>query len=163
VTLRPILAAEADAAAVERQLGEAIDAAVARRAAVVPSSRLWPVLGAFQTVASAAVVLAIAWFAILVLFRPPVDTVEVPVLGPVPMPLAILAVALLAAWLLARLLSAHAGWVARRWARALGADVRASIEAAVASTAFAGVDRLDAARRRLAAAASAVERACATA
>jgi hypothetical protein len=152
--LRPVLAAEADAAVVERQLGKVIDTAVAKRTAVVPSSRVWPVLGVLQTVASAAIVVAVAWLAILVLFRPPVDTVSVPVIGPVPMPLAILTVALLAGWLLARLLSAHAGWVARRWARSLGADVRAALEAKVATTAFAGVDRLDAARRRLADAAS---------
>jgi hypothetical protein len=160
-SLRSTLAAEADATAVEHQLGEAIDAAVSRRAAVVPSSRLWPLLGALQTVASIAIIVAIAWLAILVLFRPPVDTVALPVLGPVPMPLAILGAALLAGWLLAWVLATHAGWVAKRWARALGADVRAALEATVTSTAFAGVDRLDAARSGLAAAATSALAECA--
>ena len=71
------------------------------------------------------------------------------------------AIGLLAGWMLARLLSAHAGWVARRWARALGADVRQALEKTVAASAFAGVDRLDAARARLAAAVGGVIDDCA--
>ena len=71
-------------------------------------------------------------------------------IGQVPVPLVLLAAALLAGWLLARVLSLHAGWVGRRWARALGADVRRAVEQSVAAEAFAGLDRLEDARRRLA-------------
>jgi hypothetical protein len=126
-----------------------VDAAVSRRAAVVPGSRLWPILGFLQTIATGAIVVAVVWLVLLVLVRPPVDSIVVPVIGQVPIPLALLAVALLAGWLLARILSLHAGWVGRRWARALGADVRGAVEASVAAEAFAGLDRLEDARRRL--------------
>jgi hypothetical protein len=86
---------------------------------------------------------------VLFLLRPPVDSVVLPVVGSVPIPLVMLVGGLILGYLIARILGLHAGWIGRRWARALARDVRSAVERAVSEEAFAGLDRVDAARRRL--------------
>jgi hypothetical protein len=114
-----------------------------------PSSRLWPLLGVLQTVATVTIALAAAWIVVLFLLRPPVDSVVLPVVGSVPIPLAMLVGGLLLGYLIARILGLHAGWIGRRWARALAGDLRSAVERAVSDEAFAGLDRVDVARRGL--------------
>ena len=53
-------------------------------------------------------------------------------------------------YVLARLLGVHAGWLGRRWARRLSADVRAGVRDEVSAHAFAPIARIEAARDRLA-------------
>jgi hypothetical protein len=105
-------------------------------------------------------VFAVAWLLLWVIARPPVDSVQVPILGPVPMPLALLVVTLIAGFIPARLLAWHAGWLGRRWARTLAARLREEIHGVVGDTAFAVVDRVEAARRRLWIAVRASETGC---
>ena len=159
--LRPVLATASDPTALEQRLGTAVDRVIATQPPLTaPSSRLWPVLGLVQTLVTVVLVFAVAWLLLWVIARPPVDSVQVPILGPVPMPLALLVATLVAGFIPARLLSWHAGWVGRRWARDVAARLRVEIEGAVGDTAFAVVDRVEAARRRLWIAARAAETGC---
>ena len=92
---------------------------------------------------------AVAWIVLWVLLRPPVGSIDVPVLGPIPVPFVLLAVGLITGFVLARLLALHAGFVGRRWAGRLAARLRSQVDAAVTDEAFAAVDRLEVARRAL--------------
>ncbi|MFL5777484.1 MAG: GTPase [Chloroflexota bacterium] len=147
--MRPAVARASDPERLESGLRGAVDRALAEREVAVPTSRVWTILGALQTLATVALVLAVAWIVVWILARPPVDTVTLPLVGQVPVPLVALAIALLAGYLLARALGAHAGWLGRRWAARLGDQVRARVHAAIADTAFEPLDRLDAGRRSL--------------
>ena len=128
----------------------------------MPSSRLWTLIGLLQTLATLALVFAAVWVALWVFVKFPVDSVTVPVLGQLPVPFVALVAALLAGYLIARLLGLHAGWVGRRWARRLGREVRASVSQEVETSAFAGLDRLESARRALWTAARGAGEDCAT-
>lgn len=159
----PIRRSLADAlapAAVAVELGRAVDRAVVARGREVPTSRLWPVLGLLQTLATLLLVVATIWVVLWVLVKFPVDVVALPVAGRVPAPLVVFVALLAVGYVLARLLGLHAGWVGRRWARALAADVREQVRRAVAATAFAAVDEMDERREALAAALTALDRAC---
>lgn len=159
--LRPALAGSADATSLTARLRGAVDAAIATRTPMrPPSSRLWPVLGLVQTVSTVMIAVSVAWLVLLFLFRPPVDTVELPGLGPVPIPFALLVGGLILGFVIARVLAIHAGLLGRRWARSLRADVRASVERAVGDEAFAALDRVDAARRALWRSSRAAREAC---
>jgi hypothetical protein len=148
--LRPTLAATADGPRVSARLRTAVDAAISSHTPMrPPSSRLWPVLGVLQTVATVTIALAAAWIVVLFLLRPPVDSVVLPIVGTVPIPLAMLVGGLILGYVIARLLGLHAGWIGRKWARSLATDVRAAVERAVSEEAFAGLDRVDGARRAL--------------
>jgi len=146
---RATLATTMEPTALGTNLGRAVDRAVAARASQVPSSRIWPLIGLLQTLATLALVFAVVWVVLWVFVKFPVDSVTVPVLGQLPIAFLVLVAALLAGYLIARLLGTHAGWVGRRWARGLGRDVRKGVAAEVEATAFAQLDRLEAARRGL--------------
>jgi GTPase Era involved in 16S rRNA processing len=133
---------------------------VARDAAAevhVPRSWLWPVIGALQLVAGAAFLLAAAWYVTLFLAAgaTPVATVEVPVLGPVPMPLALLTGAVATSALLGRLLSLHAGWIGRRRGGRVADRVRTEVAATVEAAGLRGLRRVEEVRAGLAEALSA--------
>ena len=148
--LRPTLAATADGPRVSARLRSAVDAAIGSHMPMrPPSSRIWPVLGVLQTVATVTIALAAVWIVVLFLLRPPVDSVVLPVVGSVPIPLAMLVGGLILGYVIARLLGLHAGWIGRKWARSVARDVRAAVERAVSEEAFAGLDKVDAARRSL--------------
>jgi energy-coupling factor transporter ATP-binding protein EcfA2 len=160
-SLRPTLAAASDPAQLEQRLGDAVDRVVAAQPSLsAPTSRLWWLLGMLQTAVTIVLVFAVAWLILWVVARPPVDSVQVPLIGAVPMPLALLAATLIAGFIPARLLSIHAGWLGRRWAGGLAARLRDETHGAVADTAFAVVDRVEASRRALWIAARAAETGC---
>ena len=146
---RATLATSMEPAALGTNLARAVDRAIAARSSVAPTSRVWTLIGLFQTLATLAIIFSAAWVGLWVFVRFPVDSISVPILGPLPMPFVALVASLLAGYLIARLLGAHAGWLGRRWARALGQEVRASVGKEVETSAFAGLDRLEAARRAL--------------
>ena len=147
--VRPALAASVAPDRLRDGLAASVDRAVARHDRSVPTSRVWPLLGALQTIATAAVVLSVVWIVIWILARPPVDSVQVPVVGSLPAPLVALALSLVAGYVIARLLGLHAGWVGRRWAGQLRAGVAAAVTQQVEEHALAGLDALEAARRAL--------------
>ncbi len=147
--VRPVLAASVEPGRLRGGLEAAVDRAVARHDRTVPTSAVWSVIGLLQTLATAALVLSVAWIVLWVLARPPVDTVVLPLVGQVPAPLVALAGSLVAGYVVARLLGLHAGWVGRRWARRLRANVRSAVEEQVRDHTFDAIERLEIARRAL--------------
>ncbi len=77
----------------------------------------------------------------------PVGTFEAPLIGPIPVPLALLAGSILISGLLGWLLGLHAGWIGRRLAARVGARTESEVREAIIRDAFAGLDRVEAARR----------------
>jgi hypothetical protein len=122
----------------------------------IPRSPIWPVIGALQIIAGAVLLFAVAWIVLLFVSGGgvPVATVEAPVLGPIPMPLALLAESLIVSVLLGWLLGVHAAWVGRRLAARVRARTETAVREAVIGSAFAGLSRVDDARRTIAAAAA---------
>jgi GTP-binding protein EngB required for normal cell division len=146
---RAAIAGAVEPRQVDAILAGAVDRVVSRTPATPPTSWVWSLIGTLQTVTTVALVGAAAWVVVWILARPPVDEVVLPGLGRVPTPLVVLATALVVGYVLARLLAFHAGWVGRRWARRLTADLSAAIEEAVSQSAFAPLDRLEVAARAL--------------
>ena len=157
---RGAIASLVDAEELRTRLTAAIDAAVATRTADVraPTSVVWSAIGALQYVVTAGLLFAGLWIAAVFLLHAPFASVDVPVLGPIPTPLIVLAALLLAGFLLARLLGAHAGLLGRRWARRLRADLVRELELRLRDVLFARLDTIDAARARIGAARSTIER-----
>ena len=162
--VRPTLAPLADTGALTTSLGEAVDRAVVSDAAIfaAPTSRLWPVLGLAQLAATAALILGLIWLAALAVGVGQAETplVELPLLGQVPLPVALVAGGILGWFVLGRLLLAHAGWLGRRWAARLQERIRAEVQDSVRTTALGPLDRLDARRGDLAKAAADAHSAC---
>ena len=121
---RAMLATSVEPASLGTSLARALDRAIAARASTVPSSRIWTLIGVLQTLATLAIVFSAVWVGLWIFVRFPVDSITVPVLGQLPMPFVALVTSLLAGYLIARALGAHAGWLGRRWARVLGREVR---------------------------------------
>ena len=162
--VRPTLAPLADTGALTASLGEAVDRAVVSDAAIfaAPTSRLWPVLGLAQLAATAALILGVIWLVALAVGVGQAETplVELPLLGQVPLPVALVAGGILGWFVLGRLLLAHAGWLGRRWAARLQERIRAEVQDSVRTTALGPLDRLDARRGDLAKAAADAHSAC---
>ncbi|HJU51581.1 MAG TPA: GTPase [Acidimicrobiia bacterium] len=137
----------------ETRLVSALDQATrqSREIARPPRSFLWGLIGAIQLGLGAVLLFAIAWY-LTIIFGPggiEVATVEVPYLGPVPVPLVLAVASLVASFIFGALLSIHAGWIGRRQGRLVAARVTEAVQHTVADTAFAPLDRMDEARRRL--------------
>jgi energy-coupling factor transporter ATP-binding protein EcfA2 len=158
---RGAIASLIDAEALRTRVTSAIDAAVATRTADVraPTSIVWSVIGALQYVVTAGLLFAGLWIAAVFLLHAPFASIDIGVLGPIPTPLVVLAALLLAGFLLARLLGAHAGLLGRRWARRLRADLSRELEQRLRDVLFARLDTIDAARARIARARSTIEQA----
>jgi len=156
---RGAIATLIDAEALHARLAHAIDAAVATRTAEVrpPTSAVWSLIGALQYIVTAALVFAGLWIAAVFLLHAPFASIDVPILGPIPTPLVVLAALLLAGYVLARLLGAHAGMLGRRWARRLRGDLTRELELRLRDVLFARIDTIDAARERIARARATIE------
>jgi hypothetical protein len=135
---------------IDRRLAIAVDRAVGHQEDPPPTSRWWPFLGLLQSANQLLLAGVAAWIVIWFVIRPQVPDVTLPVVGPVPAPLALLGVALLVGYILARLLAIHAGWLGRRWARTLTGSLRRDLAAILQASAFATVERLEAARSAIA-------------
>ena len=157
---RGAIASLIDAEELRTRLTSAIDAAVAARTAEVraPTSPVWSVIGALQYVVTAGLLFAGLWIAAVFLLHAPFASVDVPILGPIPTPLLVLAALLLAGFVLARALGAHAGLLGRRWARRLRDDLSHELEQRLRDVLFARLDTIDAARSRIGAARSTIDR-----
>lgn len=144
------------APSVERDLERVLDRAThaEARSITLPRSVVWPVIGALQVVAGAVLLFAIAWLVTLFVAggSVPVSTFEVPFLGPLPIPLALLVGALVVSAVLGWLLGLHASWIGRRVAGRIGSRVEQSVREAIVRDGFASLDRVEAARRAIAAA-----------
>ncbi len=150
--LRGALARLSAPASVEMRLAVTIDRSLAAETAgfEVPASRLWWFVGAAQYAVTALLIFSVLWFASLfVIHDAPVGAIYVPYLGPVPTPVALLAAALLAGYLLAKLLQLHAGWLGRRWARLVGAHITREVRTAITDDLLVSLDKFDASRAAL--------------
>jgi GTP-binding protein EngB required for normal cell division len=156
---RGAISSLADPETLQARVAAAIDAAVVARAAEVrpPTSIVWSVIGALQYVVTAALLFSAFWIAAVFLLHAPFASVDVPVLGPIPTPLVVLAALLLAGYVLARLLGAHAGLLGRRWAGRLREDLDRELETRLGDVLFAPLEAIDTARARIAAARSTIE------
>lgn len=139
----------------ERTLERALDEVARREGGEVeiPASPVWPIIGIAQMAVGAVLLFAIAWVVVLFVAGGgvPVAAFDAPLLGPIPMPLALLAGALLASALLGWALGAHAGWVGRRVAGRVGAGTAEAVRDTVSRAGFAGLDAVEEARRTIAA------------
>lgn len=138
----------------EHDLARVLDRVTATAAGSleIPRSPLWPVIGAVQLILGAILVFAVAWLVTLFVAGGgvPVSALEVPLLGPIPMPLALLAGSVLASAVLGWLLGLHAAFVGRRVAGRIRARTEEAVREAVVRDGFAGLDRVEAARRTIA-------------
>jgi hypothetical protein len=160
-SVRPAVAATLEPAPLRQGLERAVDKAIAGLDRLeAPTSRWWTVLGLLQTLATIAIAVSAAWVVVWILGRPLVDSVDVPVIGAVPMPFAALLVTVLIGYVLARSLGLHAGWVGRRWAGRLRTRVSDAIHDEITQRGLAPLDRLEDARRRLTASTGSVLRDC---
>lgn len=150
---RPALNSALRAGALEGELERALDAAArdAARDLRIAGSILWPVVGAVQLVIGAIFAFAVAWYVTLFVSQGqvPVATTDVPLLGPVPLPLMLLAGSIVASAALGLLLSLHAGWIGRRVGARVAERVRAIVSASVTEAGFGGLARVERARRRI--------------
>ena len=149
---RPSLARIGATAELAERLSAATDRAVGGATTLerAPISRVWPLFGLAQTIATAAVLLGAAWLVALWLSggTPAPGALEVPILGPVSIPVVLLAGGVLAWFVLGRLLGSHAGWLGRRWAGHLTSRVRAEVRD-VAAGALAPLAEFEGARSDL--------------
>ena len=125
----------------------AIASAFADRAEV-PTSAAWPWFGILQTVALATVLLGALWLVALWLTggHPEPGTFQVPLLGPVAVPVVLVAGGVLGWWLLGRFLGSLARSRGRRWSADLTARLRTEVRAVVADQAMAPFEWFDEAR-----------------
>jgi hypothetical protein len=147
------LAGLTDTSAIAERLGQAADRAVGSSTTTFapPMSRLWPMAGIGQLIASAAVVFASVWLLALWLTggRPEPAALNVPFLGPIAVPVMLLSGGIMAWFLLGRLVAAHAGWVGRRWAAQMVATLEPEVRQVVAETALRPLETYESARRDL--------------
>jgi GTP-binding protein EngB required for normal cell division len=146
--LRALGADETEAAVTRALDGVVRDATSELR---VPGSWLWPVIGVIQLIVGAAFVLAVAWYVTLLVSGGsiPVATLDAPLLGPLPLPLVLLAGSVIASSVIGFALSLHAGWIGRRIGRRLAARVRAVVPSEIEAAGMSGLARVEAVRRRL--------------
>lgn len=151
--LRGTLASLSAPAVIEQRLAETIDRSVIAEAAElrVPTSIGWSVIGGAQYVITGVLLFCALWFAALFVIRDaPVSSLQVPVLGAVPTPVALLAGALLLGYFLAQALRIHAGWLGRRAAKRIGARLERDLRQRVTDDLLLAIERFDAARTQLA-------------
>ena len=146
---------------IDERIARAIDASIAIGTADLrpPSPALWTLIGALQYLVTAGLVFTGLWLATLFLLHPPVGSVDLPLLGPVPTPLVLLSALLLAGYFLARVLGFDAGRRGRAWARRIRDRLSGELETRLDDV-FAPLAAIDAARTRLFIAARDVEGAC---
>lgn len=151
---RPPILRKLEAGGMEEAVTRALDRSTREAAGQleVPRSWLWTFLGFLQLLTGAALLLAIGWFLTVILGPEGLEvaTIEVPYLGPVPVPLLLLAggVVLSLVWTL--ILTIHAGWVGRRQGRRVARIVRERISEAIAEAGFGGLRQVEESRRSLA-------------
>jgi hypothetical protein len=118
----------------------------------VRRSPLWVVIGVLQLAAAAAFLFALLWYATLFVSQGqvPVATADMPILGPVPLPLILLVGSVLVSAILGWVLSLHAGWKGRRIAARIADRVALAVAASVEHGAFGRLDELELARRKVA-------------
>ena len=147
------VAAMTDGDALAMRLADAVDRAIAGPSGrfEVPRGRAWPLIGVGQVLMTAALIAGVVWLvaAWLTGAALPAATLELPLLGPMPVPAVLILVGLFGSWLLSRILSRDARRLGRAWAERLATDVRARVDQAVSVAVARPLNEWDAARGRL--------------
>jgi hypothetical protein len=165
-SVRGPLAALSTPVVFEQRLADTVDRSLTTEAAEfrVPTSALWSVIGLLQYAVTAVLLFCALWFASLFLIHDaPVGSVDVPYLGTLPTPVALLAATLLIGFLLAQTLRLHAGWLGRRWARRIGKRITREVRERITDSLLLPIEGFDAARARLAKAARGASEDCVSA
>jgi hypothetical protein len=147
--IRPAVVELAERRPSETAVGAAVDHAVAVTPDVPPTSRWWSVIGPIQSLIGLGIALTAIWIVVAALVRVPVDAVELPLLGHVPIPLVILVALVAASALLTRLTDLHARLIGGRWTRRLAADVERRVTGELRTSALARLDAVETSRRAL--------------
>lgn len=150
--LRTRIASAINATALDGRVASALDAAAGLPLGTPPTSAVWVLIGFGQYLVTGTLIFAALWIAVITFGQVAVATAVLPILGPVPTPLLLLAAALAAGYVLARMLGAHARWLGRRWAARIRRAVTAELEPRLEAAGLAPLDAIDAARARLASA-----------
>ena len=159
--MRPVLASALEPGELASGLARAVDRAIRSVGPLEPpGSRWWPVVGFLQSIAMVGVALSAAWLVIMALGGPPSGSVDVPLIGAVPTPFALLVGFLFAGYLAARVLGSHAGWVGRRWAGEVRDRVAGEVRAEIEERGLLPLDGLEDARQRLWTAIQKLQRGC---
>ena len=148
--LRPRIATAIEPTAVGGRIASALDAAASVPLGKPPTSVAWVLIGFLQYVVTGALLFSALWIAVIAFGRVDVASAVIPVLGPVPTPLLLLAGALAAGYILARLLGAHARWLGRRWAARMRRAITAELQPRLDSAVLGPLDAVAAARTELA-------------
>ncbi len=149
-TVRPALAASLEPNELRQGLERSVDRALANLDRLeAPSSRWWSLFGLLQTLATVAIAVSAAWVVLWILARPPVDSVDLPLIGTVPIPFVALIASIFVGYVLARALGLHAGWVGRRWAHRVRDRVATSVRREIRERGLGPLDALEDARKRL--------------
>jgi 50S ribosome-binding GTPase len=137
----------------EERLAGAIDDAVARASVEndrPPRSRLWPLIGVLQTLATGAAAAGVLWYLTLLLAGwARADLPDTPTWRDVPVPLLLLGGGVVVGWLLARLLAASARRAGRRWADRLTGGLDHAVAREVETTMTEPLADLESARSEL--------------
>lgn len=112
---------------------------------------LWRFLTVLQIIATGGVMVALAWYLTLWLAPGdlPVGTIEAPVAGPIPVPLALLVGSGVLSLTVGALVRLHATWIGRRHARHLVPVVRSHVASSIDRFGFDTLTRLEADRAEL--------------
>ncbi|MEO8245572.1 MAG: GTPase [Chloroflexota bacterium] len=159
---RPAILGTLGADAPEAMVSRTLDASAAQAAAGlrIPGSWIWPVVGAVQLVIGAVFLFAAAWY--LTLFvgggQVPVGAFDLPVVGPVPVPLALLVGSVAGSGLLGWLTGLHAGLIGRRVGRRVAQRVEAAVRTSIEEVGLEDLRRVEAARMHVADALDLLER-----
>ena len=112
---------------------------------------LWYFLFVLQLAATGGVLVSVLWYLTLWLApgELPVGTVEVPQIGPVPTPMALLVASSVASLVVGGLVRVHASWLGQKAARKVVAGVEERVAESVDQHCFAAIDRLRSIREEL--------------
>lgn len=147
------VAAMADGDLLAARLADATDRAIAGAPgrSSVPRGRVWPLIGLGQVLLTAALITGVVWLVAAWLTGAPLPAaaIEVPLLGPMPVPAVLILAGLFGSWLLSRVLAWDARRLAGAWADGLAGDIRSRVDDAVSGVIGAQLDDWDDARLRL--------------
>ena len=147
------VAALADGDDLAARLTTATDRAIAGPSGrfPIPQGRLWPLIGAGQLLATAALIVGVVWLiaGFATGSQVPAGSFEIPLLGPVPVPAVLVIVGLFGSWILSRLLAADARRLGGAWAERLASEVRHKVDEAVSGAVLTPLGAWEDARARL--------------
>jgi hypothetical protein len=143
------------------RLARSVDGVISGSEVAFPrlGSPLWRFAAVGQLLASAMIVAGVVWLVALFASHgvAPAASLDLPILGPVPTPAALILGGLLAAFLVSRLLHWHAGRLGQRWAQQVSEAISRAVSGVLDDTLAQLVDGVDGSRRRLWSAMRAIE------